>query len=57
MLLYRPQWKDNEITTVEDWIIKLMELAEMAEFVDQFGQTKNDKTFFFKRRLETWIIR
>lgn len=30
-LLYANDWKGNEIPTVEDWMIKLIELTEMAK--------------------------
>ena len=29
--LYAQQWKDPQILTVEDWIVKLMDLSQMAK--------------------------
>lgn len=49
-VLYAQRWKDTQILTTEEWVMKLMELAEMAK-LSTWMKDNSFSRFIFTGRL------
>lgn len=55
-LLYLQRWKDSQVPTMEEWMVNLMELVEMAKPIALVKEKSNFTFNFINFTSSTWKL-